>query len=245
MRAAWRAEFLKIATVRGQWLGVVFAILALPAVSLLVVATGGLGARDTVTSGAATGSIAGLLAFGIWAAIVTAGEYAQQTMIVSLTTVPRRSVLYGAKLAAIGCVTVAGGLLSVATAWLVVWAVLPRGVHHTGDPLALVSAVLAILAVSVLGMAVGLISRSPAASAAIVVVAVLLPKAAAGLLGGLERWVVGASPGTVITQAVGGAQLPHSQMFPGGAPTATVTMLLVATAVALGGALTLQRRDGG
>ena len=244
MRPALRAELLKVATVRGQWLGAAIATLALPAVSLLVAATGGVGAGDTVTSGAATGSIAGLLAFGIWAATVAAGEYAQQTMIVSLTTVPRRAVLYGAKLAAIGIVAAVGALVSAITAWLVVWAVLPTGVHHTGDPLALVSVVLAIVAVSVLGMAVGLISKSPAASASIVVVAVLLPKAAAGLLGGLERWVVGASPGTVITQAVGGAQLPHNQMFPGGAAAAALTMLLVATAVALGGGVTFLRRDG-
>ena len=244
MRPAWRAELLKIATVRGQWLGAVLATLALPAVSLLVATTGGVGARDTVTSGAATGAVAGLLAFGIWAATVAAGEYAQQTMIVSLATVPRRSVLYGAKLGAIGCVAALSGLVSVIAAWLVVWAVLPTGLHHVGDPLTLVSVVLAIAAVSALGMAVGLISKSPAASASVVVVAVLLPKAAGGLLGGLQRWIVGASPGTVITQAVGGAQLPHSQMFPGGAAAATLTMLLVATVVALGGALTLLRRDG-
>ena len=244
MRPALRAELLKIATVRGQWLGAAIATLALPAVSLLVAATGGVGAGDTATSGAATGAVAGLLAFGIWAATVAAGEYAQQTMIVSLMTVPRRSVLYGAKLVAIGSVGAVGALVSAVAAWLVVWAVLPAGVHHKGDPLALVSVVLAIAAVSVLGMAAGLITKSPAAAASIVVVAVLLPKAAAGLLGGLERWVVGASPGTVITQTVGGAQLPHNQMFPGGAFAATVTMLLVATAVALGGALTLLRRDG-
>ncbi|MBV8981896.1 MAG: ABC transporter permease [Acidimicrobiia bacterium] len=244
MRLAWRAELLKIATVRGQWLGAAIATLALPAISLLVAATGGVGAGDTVTSGAATGSVAGLLAFGVWAATLAAGEYAQQTMIVSLTTVPRRSVLYGAKLAAIGCVAVVGALVSVVTAWLVVWAVLPSGVHHLGDPAALVSVVFAISAVSVLGMAVGLMTRSPSASASIVVVAVLLPKAAGGLLGGLQRWVVGASPGTVVTQAVGGAQLPHNQMFPGGAAAATVTMLLVATVVAVGGAVTLVRRDG-
>jgi hypothetical protein len=243
MMAAWRAELLKIATVRGQWLGAAIATLALPAVSLLVATTGGVGPGDTVTSGAATGSVAGLLAFGIWAATVAAGEYAQQTMIVSLTTVPRRSVLYSAKLAAIGCVAAVGGLVSVVSAWLIVWAVLPAGVHHTGDPAALVSVVLAITAVAILGMAVGLMSKSPAASASIVVVAVLFPKAAGGLLGGLQRWVVGASPGTVITQAVGGAQLPHDQTFPGGAAPATVMMLLVASVVALGGALTLSRRD--
>jgi hypothetical protein len=244
MTAAWRAELLKIATVRGQWLGAALAALALPTVSLLVATTGGVGAGDTVTSGAATGSVAGLLAFGIWAATVAAGEYAQQTIVVSLATVPRRSAFYGAKLAAIACVAAVGALASVVAAWLVVWAVLPAGAHHLGDPAALVSVVLAITAVAVLGMAFGLITRSPAASASIVVVAVLLPKAAGGLLGGLQRWVVGASPGTVITQAVGGAQLPHDQMFPGGAAAATVTMLLVATVVAIGGGLTLGRRDG-
>jgi hypothetical protein len=175
---------------------------------------------------------------------VAAGEYAQQTMIVSLITVPRRTLLYGAKVAAVGAIAAAGALVSVITAWCIVWAVLPTGVHHLGDPATLVSVVLAIIAVSVLGMAVGLITRSPAASASIVVVAVLFPKAAGGLLGGLERWVVGASPGTVITQAVGGAQLAHDQTFPGGAAAATVTMLLVATVVAVGGALTLLRRDG-
>ncbi|MBV9665310.1 MAG: hypothetical protein JOZ37_15185 [Actinobacteria bacterium] len=244
MTAAWRAELLKIATVRGQWLGAVLASLALPAVSLLVATTGGVSTSDTVTSGAATGSVAALLAFGIWAATIAAGEYAQQTMVVTLATVPRRSVLYGAKLAAIGCVAAVGALASVVVAWLVVWAVLPAGAHHLGDPAALISVVLAIIAVAVLGMACGLITKSPAAAASIVVVAVLFPKAAGGLLGGLQRWVVGASPGTVITQAVGGAQLPHDQMFPGGAATATLTMLLVATAVAVGGALTLGRRDG-
>ena len=244
MIAAFRAELLKIATVRGQWLGAAIATLALPAVSLLVAATGGLGAGDTVTSGAATGSVAGLLAFGIWAATLAAGEYARQTMIVSLTTVPRRSVLYGAKLAATACVAAVGGLVSVVAAWLIVWAVLPTGAHHFGDPVALISVVLAIIAVAVIGMAVGLLTKSPAASASIVIVAVLFPKAAGGLLGGLERWVVGASPGTVITQAVGGAQLPHDQTFPGGAAAATITMLLVAAVVAAGGALTLLRRDG-
>ena len=244
MSDAWRAELLKIATVRGQWLGAVLATLALPAVSLLVVTTGGIGDAETVTSAAATGSVAGLLAFGIWAATLAAGEYAQQTIVVSLTTVPRRSVLYASKLAAIGGVAAAGALASVIAAWLIVWAVLPVGEHRIGDPAALISVVLAITAVTVLGVAVGLMTKSPAAAASIVVVAILFPKAAGSLLGGLQRWVVGASPGTVITQAVGGAQLPRNEMFPGGAGVAVVTMLLVATTVAIAGAVTLLRRDG-
>jgi len=76
------------------------------------------------------------------------------------------------------------------------------------------------------------------------VVAILLPKVAGSLLGGLEPWVVGASPGTVITQIVGGAQLPTDQMYPPGAWPAALTMLAVAATVAVAGGIVLHRRDG-
>src|SRR5581483_6573097 len=98
VRSAWRAELYKITTVRGQWIGATLASFAIPLTSLLVVATGGLDAHATATSAAATGSVAGLVAFGAWGATITAGEYATHTMMVSLAIVPRRSVLYGAKL---------------------------------------------------------------------------------------------------------------------------------------------------
>ncbi len=244
MTAALRAEMLKIATVRGQVIGAGLATLALPMVSLLVATTGGVGSGDTVTSGAATGSIAGLLAFGVWGATLAAGEYAQQTIVASLTTVPRRSTFYSAKLAAITGVAAVAALVSVVAAWLMVWAVLPAGAHDLGNPVALVGVLAAVAAVTALGVAVGLMTKSPAASAAIVVAAVLFPNAAGGLLGGLERWVVGASPGAVITQMVEGAQLADNRMFPGGAGAAVLTMLAVASTVALAGAITFFRRDG-
>jgi hypothetical protein len=79
---------------------------------------------------------------------------------------------------------------------------------------------------------------------AIIVVAVLLPNAAGGLLGRIQPWVVGASPGTVITQLVGGAQLPTSQIYPAGAWAAAATMVVVAVLVAAAGAIALMRRDG-
>lgn len=243
MRAAWRAELLKVATVRGQWLAVGLATLVIPVLSLLVVATGGMGADDTVTSAAAAGSVGGLLAFGVWAATVTAGEYARKTIIVSLTTVPRRAVLYTAKLAAVAAISAAGALVTAVLAWAIVLAAAPSG-HRVANPATLVGIVLAIVAVAVLGAAVGIATRSPSAASAIVVVAVLLPKAAGGLLGGLERWVVGASPGTVITQLVHGAQLPTEQTYPPGAWPAALTMLGVAAVVAVVSGLVLERRDG-
>lgn len=244
MTAAVRAEVLKIATVRGLWLGASLAAVAVPLFSLLVVGTGGLGADDTATSGAATGTIVGLLAFGAWASTLAAGEYAHHTMAVSLATVPRRGVLYGAKLAATAAVAGAAGLGSAIAALLVVRLATVPGEHELGNPVALLGLVGAIVAVAVLGSAVGVLTRSTTASIAIVTVAVLLPRAAGGLLGGLEPWVVGASPSTVVTQLVGGAQLASDHTYPPGDLAAMATMFAVAATVALVGAAAFQRRDG-
>jgi hypothetical protein len=89
-----------------------------------------------------------------------------------------------------------------------------------------------------------MVTMSTTASITIVALAVLLPKAAGGLLGGLEPWVVGASPGTVVTQVVGGAQLASDQTYPPGDLAAVATMLAVAAIAAVVGAVVLQRRDG-
>lgn len=244
MTAAWRGELWKIATVPGQWIGVGLASVVLPLTSLLVAATGGLGATDTATSGAAAGSVFALVAFGAWAAALSAGEYARQTMVVSLATVPRRAHLYAAKLAALAAVAGTGAFLSAAVALVTVRAVSTQAAHHLGGPAALLGVVLVVMAVTVIGGAVGILTRSPSASMAIVAAAVLGPAAAGGLLGGLQRWVVGASPGTVITQIVGGAQLPVDQAYPAGAGLAALTLLLVAAVVAAAGGVVLARRDG-
>ena len=204
----------------------------------------GLGQRDTLTSGAATGSVVGLLAFGTWAATVAAGEYARQTMWVSLATVPRRTVLYGTKLAAVAAVAAVGALASTVLSLGVVWATAPRGDHDLGNPAQLLGVVLAIACVAAVGAGVGVISRSPTSATAIVVVAVLFPKAIGGLLGSLEAWVVGSSPGTVITQIVGNSTLTSSESYPPGASLAAVTFVAVAIAIAAAGLYALQRRDG-
>ena len=244
MRSAWHGELLKIATVRRQWLGAALAAVAIPLTSLLVAASGGLSTSDSVTSGAATGSVIGLLAFGSWGAAVAASEYSCQTLVVSLATVPRRSVFFCAKLAATTTTAAAGALVSAVTAFVVVWAVTPHGAHRIGDPATLLSVALVVVAVTALGVAAGIITRSPAASIAAVFAAVLVPQAAGGLLGGLQPWVVGASPGPVITQVVGNSQLATDQTYPLGTGAAVATLLVVATVIVAGGAYALRRRDG-
>lgn len=244
MRSAWRGELWKIATVRGQRLGLVLAALALPLTSLLVAATGGLGVGDTATSGAAAGSAVALVAFGVWAAALSAGEYDRSTMALSLATVPRRSHLFTAKLTALAAVAGVASLVSVSVALVTVRAVSAPAAHRLGSPADLLVEVLVVMAVVVLGAAIGNLTRSPSASMAIVAVVVLGPAAAGGLLGGLQRWVVGASPGTVITEVVGGAQLSVDQTYPAGPWLALTSVMLLVAAVATSTAMVFARRDG-
>src|SRR5580765_669627 len=143
MKAAWQAELRKIGTVRGQWMAAALAAMAIPFTSLLVVATGHLGVRETATSGAATGSAIGLLAYGIWAATIAASEYTTQSILVSLTTVPRRRWLYAAKVATAGAVAGVGAVISAVLALLIVLAVDAPGAHRVGAPASLLSIVLA------------------------------------------------------------------------------------------------------
>jgi ABC-2 type transport system permease protein len=242
--SAWRAELLKVSTVKGQWIGLVLATVAMPLVSMLVVATGHLGAGATVTSAAASGSVLGLLAFGAWGALSAASEYTSGTIVVSLATVPRRSVLFSAKLAAASTVAGVGALVSSLIALVGVLAVMPSGHHPLGDPADLFGVVLVTMAVTGIGSAIGMISRSPSASIVIVAGAVLLPNAASGLLGRIEPWVVGTSPGTVIAQIAGNGPLSPSQVYPAGTWAAAATLLLVAAAISAAGAVVLSRRDG-
>lgn len=241
---AFRSELAKVTTARGLVVGALVATSALPVVTLLVVVTGGIGADDTLTSAAATGTVAGLLGFGAWGAFVGSGEYALHTLPLSLTLVPRRRTLYAAKAGAVAGIVAGTAAVAVLTSFLLVLAVKPPGQHELGHPLALLAYVLAAVAVAVSGVAVGVLTRSPTAAVTAVAAAVLLPKAAAGLLGELQPWVVGASPGTVVTQAVGGAQLAAVQVFPLGTGLAILAMLLVAVGVTTAAAGAFARRDG-
>lgn len=243
MRTAWLAELIKIQTVPGLRAGAGVAVLAFPLFSLLVVSNGGLGDSDTVASGAATGTLVGLLAFGAWAASAASSEYVHGTIGVSLATVPRRATLYAAKLAAVATIAALGSALAVAFGYVLVAATAPPG-RDAGSVAALASVVLATVAVAAVGSAIGFLVRSSTAAIALVAALVLLPKTAAGLLGGLQPYVVGASPGTVVTQFVQGAQLGVEEAFPGGTALATLTMLGVAGLVVLVAAVTFSRRDG-
>ena len=243
MRAALHAELLKLRTVRGLWLGALLSSLVLPVVSLAVAASGGLSEGDTLTSGAASGTVAALLAFGAWGAAAAAGEHVHGTLAVSLVCVPRRERFLVAKLGALAGLSAAAAAGSSLLALLVVRAVVPSGAHDWGNPLALLAVVAAVAAVTVAGAAAGVLARSTTAAVVGLAAALLLPQAAAGLLGSLQPWVVGATPGPVVTQVVGGAQLPGRQEFPAGTAAAVLTMLAVALGAGAAAGAALARRD--
>lgn len=227
MTPSLRAELVRITTVRGLWLGALLAALALPVLSLLVASTGGVGAHDTLTSAAATGTIVGLLGFGTWAAAYAASDYAHGSIGVSLALVPRRPTLYAARVGVVALVAGVSGLVAALVSLLVVWAAGPAVGHRLGDPSALLSVVPAYAVVAAVGAAAGFALRATTASIGVMVIILLTPKAAAGLLGGLQPVVIGASPPTVVTQFVGGAQLPSDQAFPGGPFLALIAMAAV------------------
>src|SRR5947209_4632912 len=161
MKAAWLAELRKIATVRPQWLAAALAALAIPLTSLLVVATGRLEIGATATTGAATGSVIGLLAYGTWAATIAASEYSTQSILVTMATVPQRVRLYAAKIAAVAAVAGVGAIGSASLALLIVLAVDAPGAHPVGDPASLLGIVVAVIAVAVVGVSAGMMTRSP------------------------------------------------------------------------------------
>lgn len=243
VRAAWSSELLKIRTVRGQVLGAAAATLAIPLFSLLVVSTGGLGAGNSVVVGASAGAFAGFLGFGLWSAAIVAGEFAAKTAFQSYLAVPRRTVLVLAKLGATAGVAGVGSLVGIIVSLVVVGAAAP-GDPRTGAVFSLAIVPLVGLAVGVLGASIGLLTRAPVVAVASAAAVLVLPQAAGGLWGSLQPYVVGATPGEVVSQVVGSGNVAAAQVFPGGSFLASLTLLVVVGAIAVLAWWTTSRRDG-
>lgn len=243
--ATIRGELVKITTVRGRWIGALAATLIQPLGALAVAGTGGDAAGDTLTAVAATSSVLGLLGFGAWAAAGASAEYTYDTISVGVVTTPGRLRLLAGKLGALAAVAFAGGLVAAVLSLLLLAATQPPAGRDLGTPLSLLAVPLAYACVAMVGGAVATLVRSPVWSIGIVLAAILLPRAGAGLWGGLQGWVVGASPGTVVTQWAHRTAVLPDQRFPAGTAAATIA-LVVATLVlgAIAGQV-VSRRDGG
>ncbi|WP_329019240.1 ABC transporter permease [Streptomyces sp. NBC_00690] len=118
-----RSEWLKIVSIRGQWVALAAAFLATLGFSVLM--SGSFTAQDMAKPdfdplrsayfGLNFGQI-GMISFG---AIAVAGEYKTGAIRLSLVAVPHRGVFYAAKLAVIGALSLAVGLITSLTCFLI------------------------------------------------------------------------------------------------------------------------------
>jgi ABC-2 type transport system permease protein len=193
--AAVAFEWTKFRSARSTVLTALALAAAFPLLAVIVGATESLQPDDTILGASLLGGavLAQLTAAALGALVVTS-EFRTGMIRTTLTACPRPLVVLAAKATVVAGVVLAVTLPSAAVAYGTGRVMLDADVYATGDPVpALFGVVLAITAIGVLGVAIGAVVRQSAGAMAVVVAVVLLPGMAAPLLGGVERWVGGAS----------------------------------------------------
>jgi len=231
------SEWIKLRTLRGTWLGHGAAVLLLIGIGAIAAAVatgsvtspdddgsgfGGTGALDTVL----TGANFGVLLLGVLGCLVGAREYGSRMITATIAAAPRRWQVLVAKAVTLTGVALSTAMIGVFGAFGVGMAILANGDAATvslGDDGVLGTLVgmgLYLTAVSLLGLALGVLLRSAAASIGV-------------LVGGL-----------LILPGIAGALLPDSldsvlQLLPTNAASAFTAVQGETTMGAAGGALTL------
>jgi ABC-type transport system involved in multi-copper enzyme maturation permease subunit len=193
--AAVRFEWTKFRTARSTVLTALALAVGFPLFAVIVAATGSLQPDDTILGASLLGGavLAQLTAAALGASVVTS-EFRTGMIRMTLTACPRRLVVLAAKATVVAGVVFAVTLPAAAVAFGVGRAMLDGDAYPTGAPFpALIGVALAITALGVLGIAIGAVVRQSAGAMAVVVAVVLLPGFVAPLLGGVRRWVGGAS----------------------------------------------------
>lgn len=226
--AALRAELLKVRTVPGAVLGAAAAAVAHPLASLAVVGSGGVDDAADLVAISATGALAGLLAWGVWAAVLAAGEHEHGTLAPGAVAVGGLARLLAAKAVVLGGLALVGSGLGALLSLGLVRAALPPGSHDLGPVAALLVVPVVAAALALVATVAGLRLRGAGPAVTLVAALVLVPRAAGGLLGPLEPWIVGGSPGAVVSRLVGQRAPEASQAFPAGGPAALAALVALA-----------------
>ncbi|MBM9621485.1 ABC transporter permease subunit [Streptomyces zhihengii] len=135
------SEWIKIRSVRGQCVALAAIVVSTVAFSVLMCAT--LGPEDTAEAGfdpvraSFFGLNFGQIAAICFGATAVAGEYRGGAVRVSLTAVPRRGLFYAGKLAVVGLLALAAGLLTGAVCFFAGQAALGDHGVGIGEPGAL------------------------------------------------------------------------------------------------------------
>ncbi|MTD53256.1 ABC transporter permease [Amycolatopsis pithecellobii] len=234
-----RSEWTKLRSVRSTWILALTAIVAGVGLSVL-------GMSDLLstpasqvppdwdpTAGSLKGFLFAQLVIGMLGAFSITPEYASGMIGGSLAMVPSRSRLLVAKTLVVGAIALVVSLFTTLISFTVVQlsvkgAGLPAaGLGDPGVLGALVGATLYLTFVALIGVAVGVLTRSSTSSLAVLVGALLLvPALAPGLPGAIgdafgRYWPITAGQAAYTVVPVGGMVSPGSGLF----------ILLVATVV--------------
>ncbi len=198
MMRVLNSEWIKLRTLRGTWigLGAVLAVLIGIGAIAAAVSTGsvtpdrgggpprGTGPLSTVLLGANFG----VLLIGVLGCLAGAREYGSRMITATVAAVPRRWQVVVAKAAALGAVVVPVALLGVFGAFFIGMAVLSGGGGATvalSDPgivRSLIGTALYLCAIALLGLGLGVLLRSTAASIGVLIGGVLILPGIAGAL---------------------------------------------------------------
>jgi ABC-2 type transport system permease protein len=243
---ALRAEWIKATTVRST------AVL----LGLFVLATAGIGIGATAAIGrdqaalpdydpavlAFYGLNFGHVAVIVLAVLLTAGEYGRHTIHLSLTAVPRRGLLLGAKLGVGTALVLGAAAVAAPVSLLGTQALLGPAAVDLGTPGMLRSTVAAVLyptLLAVVCMAVGVLARDPSAALGLMVPFFFLVSPLLELVPGLQRLAV-FLPDRAGEIAVRLRPRPVDVFGPG---VGLAVLALWATAAVLAAWWSLRRRD--
>jgi ABC-2 type transport system permease protein len=234
--ATVRFEWTKFRTARSTVLTSLALAAGLPSMAVIVGATGSLQPDDTIMGASLLGGavLAQLTAAALGALVVTS-EFRTGMIRTTLVACPRPLVVLAAKVTVVAGVVLAVTLPAAVAAFGIGRAMLDGDVYATGDPFpGLLGVVLAITALGVLGVAIGAVVRQSAGAMAVVVAVVLLPGMVAPLLGGVERWVGGASLNGVLQKMTQSSDATHEAVGSLGAwPSLAVVAAYTVAAVLL------------
>ncbi len=248
MIRATRSEARKLLALRSTWL-----ILGLA--NLLGILVGVMSVHSTVdawptmsaadraafdpTADTFTGFQFTQLALGAWGVLAATSEYAHGGILPTLTAIPRRGIVFGAKVAVVTLVSLPLSLASTSLAWALGQLVLrERGLNAAlSDPgvlRAVVSSGVILTVVTVLGCAIGALLRHTAAAVVVLVGLLFLAWPAARALEGVsylpDRWLlVNAADALVTTAPITG---PNAMRTPG--PWTAAVEIVVYLVVLLG-----------
>lgn len=242
--AVW-SEWTKLVTLRSARILVAALGLALPALSLIVAATGSLQADDTILGASLLGgaALAQVLAGVLGASLITS-EFKTGTIRITLAACPRRLVMLAAKASVVAAITFSITLVSGLVAYWIGLAMLDDGTYATGDAWpAVLGVALAIASIGVLGVGIGTVVRHPAGAVSAVIGVVVLPGLLAPLLGEWQRWLGGTSLGGVMQKLTQSSDATHHAVGSLGAWPSLGVVAIYTTGVVLAAAWVLRHRD--